>query len=116
MVGAFPLKFQRHNQQNALAMDSADGKTGEKAVFPQHGENTAFLSGFSADGLHDWDIVEQLDIWLCHSTCLFHLYSTLKIQPVLQFSPWQTSWLRHFVGYSLGTPYKKASTFFYDTA
>ena len=78
MIGAFSLKFQRDNQQNALAMDSTDGKTGEKAVFPQHGENTAFLSGFSADGLHDWDIFEQLNIWLCHSTCLFHLYSTLK--------------------------------------
>ena len=25
-------------------------------------------------------------------------------------------WLRHFVGYSLGTSYKKASTFFYGTA
>ena len=57
MIGAFSLKFQRDNQQNALAMDSTDGKTGEKAVFPQHGENTAFLSGFSADGLHNWGIL-----------------------------------------------------------
>ena len=29
----FPLKSQRVNQQNALTMDSAKGKTGEKAVF-----------------------------------------------------------------------------------
>ena len=32
------------------------------------------------------------------------------------FPHWRTSWLRHFVGYSLGTSYKKASTFFYGTA
>ena len=30
MVDAFSLKFQRNNQKNASAMDSAKGKTGEK--------------------------------------------------------------------------------------
>ena len=29
----FSLKLQRNNQQNALAMDSAKGKVGEKAAF-----------------------------------------------------------------------------------
>ena len=33
----------------------------------------------------------------------------------LQFSPWRISWLRHFIGYSLGTSKKKVSTTFYDT-
>ena len=30
MVNVFPLKFQRINQKNALAMDSAKGKFGER--------------------------------------------------------------------------------------
>ena len=30
MVDAFSLKFQRNNQQNALAIGFAKGKTGEK--------------------------------------------------------------------------------------
>ena len=30
MVDVFSLKLQRDNQQNALAVDSAKGKTGEK--------------------------------------------------------------------------------------
>ena len=29
----FSLKFQRNNRQNTLAVDSAKGKTGEKAAF-----------------------------------------------------------------------------------
>ena len=29
----FSLKFQRNNRQNALAMDSAKGKTGEKRPY-----------------------------------------------------------------------------------
>ena len=30
MVDAFSLKFQRNNRKNALAMNSAKGKDGEK--------------------------------------------------------------------------------------
>ena len=36
MVDAFSLKLQRNNRQNALAVDSAKGKTGKKAVFWLH--------------------------------------------------------------------------------
>ena len=37
----FSLKFQRNNQKNASAMDSAKGKTGKKAVFsPCCGDET----------------------------------------------------------------------------
>jgi len=32
----FSLKFQRDNRQNALAVDPAKGKTGEKTVFSPH--------------------------------------------------------------------------------
>ena len=41
MADAFSLKFQRDNRQNALARDSAKGKTGEKGcVFPSCGDET----------------------------------------------------------------------------
>ena len=30
MVDVFSLKFQRNNQQNAVVMDSVNGKAGEK--------------------------------------------------------------------------------------
>ena len=41
MVDAFSLKLQRNNRQNALAVDSAKGKT-KKAVFsPRCGDETA---------------------------------------------------------------------------
>ena len=33
MVDALSLKVQRNNRQNTLAVDSAKGKTGKKAVF-----------------------------------------------------------------------------------
>ena len=46
----------------------------------------------------------------------FHLHCTVNIQPFPQLSPWWSSWLRHFVAYSLATSRKKASTIFYDTA
>jgi len=36
MVDAFSLKLQRDNRKNALASDSAKGKTGEKAVCSPH--------------------------------------------------------------------------------
>ena len=37
----FPLKSQRVNQQNALTMDSAKGKTGEKGcIFTMCGDET----------------------------------------------------------------------------
>ena len=50
------------------------------------------------------------------SRWLFHLHSVVKIRPSFQFSPWRASWLRHFVGYSLGASRKKASTFFYASS
>ena len=38
----FPLKLQRNNRQNALAVDPAKGKTGKKAVFsPYCGDEAA---------------------------------------------------------------------------
>ena len=78
MIGAFPWSSKGITSKMPWLWIPSMGKLDKKAVFPQHGENTAFLSNFSADGLHDWDIFEQLDIWLCHSTCLFHLYTRWK--------------------------------------
>ncbi|MBS6141712.1 MAG: hypothetical protein KH745_03810, partial [Bilophila sp.] len=37
----FSLKFQRNNQQNALALDSAKGKTGKRLYFHYAVEITA---------------------------------------------------------------------------
>ena len=36
MVDAFSLKLQRDNRQNALAVDPAKGKTGEKGCIFHH--------------------------------------------------------------------------------
>ena len=42
----FSLKFQRDNRQNNLAVDSAKGKTGEKAAFsPRCGDETTTYYG-----------------------------------------------------------------------
>ena len=39
MVDAFPLKLQRDNRQNALAVDPAKGKTRKKLYFSSHCED-----------------------------------------------------------------------------
>ena len=75
---------------------------------------------FSVIGLHCWGTVlalslefqereHQSSVMVCG--CFI---STVrwKYSLFLQFSPWRTSWLRHFVGYSLGTSRKKASAIF----
>ena len=45
MVDAFPLKLQRDNRQNALAVDPAKGKTRKKLYFSSHcGDETITIT------------------------------------------------------------------------
>ena len=53
---------------------------------------------------------------LCYIHGYFISSARWKYSLFLQFFPWRTLWLRHFIGYSLRTSRKKASTIFYDTA
>ena len=47
---------------------------------------------------------------------LFHIHSTVKIQPFFQFSLLREPRLGHFSGHSFGVSRKKASITFYNAA
>ena len=60
-------------------------------------------------------ILQQL-IWLCYSMWLFHLHSSVKIQPFSSVFPLVGSTAKAFYRLSLWSFKKKASTAFYNTA
>ena len=106
----FSLKLQRDNRQNALAKDSAKGKTGEKGrmftvlwrwnthmlwqnfLFPQYAENRGFSSSF----FHWWApwlghfMSYSFGIWLCHSMWVFCCINRLCYRKWLMLFPWNS--------------------------
>ena len=56
----FSLKLQRDNRKNALAVDPAKGKTGEKAVFSSHCGDETTTNDNRAFFMRD-SFVENLD-------------------------------------------------------
>ena len=93
----FSLKFQRNNQQNALAIGSAKGKTGEKGcIFTTlWDETTAY---------YDRAIFYRSRQYIR----LFHPQSMMKIRP---FSPaFPVGLQRHIIGHLFGTSRNKSAT------
>ena len=73
----FSLKFQRNNPQNALTVDSADGKIGEKRLY--------FYRAVGDETAAYYD--RALFFRLCHRIKLFYLHSMVKRETVSLIFP-----------------------------